>query len=248
MTRAARGRSGRDRHAQMRWAGIERDGPRSGSKPTVDAAEVKRLLPQRHDDARPGARLEKRFFAYLRGRGKDWHPERLHLTGERRPRPAGAGDAVVAPCGGDCVALLGPRAHGPTRCAACGRCAQTGAVSQRTRRATRAARGPALLTTASDAGPGGARPPLAAKIRTRLSERQTAGRQAVAWLTGSLCLARQARGQPALARDARTQGANPCQDPEVWRRTRKKRCNHWWRTLRITRIQFSCHHAMPVAD
>jgi len=39
--------------------------------------------------------------------------------------PAGAGGTVVAPCGGDCAALLGPRAHGRTRYAACGRCAQT---------------------------------------------------------------------------------------------------------------------------
>jgi hypothetical protein len=36
-------------------------------------------------------------------------------AGAWRPCPAGAGDAVVAPCGGDCVALLGPRAHGATR-------------------------------------------------------------------------------------------------------------------------------------
>jgi hypothetical protein len=34
----------------------------------------------------------------------------LHFAGERRLRPAVAGDAVVPPGGGDCVALLGPGA------------------------------------------------------------------------------------------------------------------------------------------
>jgi len=42
-----------------------------------------------------------------------------HHAGEWRLRPAGAGCAVVAPCGADCVALLSPRVHGQTRCAAC---------------------------------------------------------------------------------------------------------------------------------
>ena len=139
-------------------------------------------------------------------------------AGQRRLRPAVAGCAAPAPCGGECVALLGPRVHGPVRYAACGRrahraiavgveaprrpvataprrrrlrgarplrgrvrCAarstgarpnslrglrplrsDSGRESDGTRRAARAARGPALLTPAPYAGAGGAQPPLAA--------------------------------------------------------------------------------------
>jgi len=34
-------------------------------------------------------------------------------AGERRLCPAGSGDVVVAPCGGDCAVLLGPRPCAP---------------------------------------------------------------------------------------------------------------------------------------
>jgi len=40
---------------------------------------------------------------------------RDHRAGERRLCPAGAGCAVVDPCGVDCVALLATGAHGRTR-------------------------------------------------------------------------------------------------------------------------------------
>jgi len=86
----------------------------------------------------------------------------LHLTGERRPRPAGAGDAVVAPCGGDCVALLGPLTHGPCLSAAAAGRAASWAVRPRTEQRN------AVAPAGGDhrvAGTGGARPSLAREVQ-----------------------------------------------------------------------------------
>jgi len=71
-------------------------------------------------------------------------------------RPQGARSALRA----DCIALLAAGAHGPTRCAACGRYAQTVAVSQKTGRAARAAPAAALLIAPHGTAAGPAQPGL----------------------------------------------------------------------------------------
>ena len=63
-----------------------------------------------------------------------------------------------SPQRGDCAALLGPGSRGATRCVRCAHFAQTGAASQSTKRALRAASpGPALLA-GPQVAPGGYAP------------------------------------------------------------------------------------------
>jgi hypothetical protein len=54
----------------------------------------------------------------------------------------------------DCAAVLGPGSRGITRCATCGRSAQTHAASQPTKRAARASPGPAFLAAHKSPPPG----------------------------------------------------------------------------------------------